>query len=105
MLMRPPLPECEDVGVSPGFEEGDLKRAVGDRVALPDQLMQARLGDGALAVLVDVEPTGCSGPFAVEEHAKAHRLTVRCRPHHQVKIACVEAMRDPPTRSVEHGCL
>src|SRR4051794_29823669 len=37
-------------------EERDLDGALGDRRGLADDLMEPRFGDGALALLVDVEP-------------------------------------------------
>jgi RimJ/RimL family protein N-acetyltransferase len=81
---RAGLSEGEHVRANSGVEERDLERPLGDRGRLPDQLMQARFGHGALALRVGIDPVGCPERLAVELHAEPHRLAIRRRPHYQV---------------------
>src|SRR5512132_4096185 len=52
------LAEGEGVGLDTGVEEGDLQGAVGDRAGLAQELVQPRLGEGAVALLVEVGAVG-----------------------------------------------
>jgi hypothetical protein len=46
--------EGEHVGLDSGLEERDLERVLLDAALLTDELVQPRLGDDAVALLVDV---------------------------------------------------
>ena len=59
----PPLSEREGSDLDTGIEERDLERALGHVTPLPDELIQPRFGDQAVAVLVHVDPViGAGGP-------------------------------------------
>lgn len=95
------LSEGEHVRANPSVEERDLERPLGDRGRLSDQLMQARFGHRALALLVGIDPVGCPERLAVELHPEPHRLAIGPRPHDQVQVAGPEPMDDLALRSIE----
>src|ERR1700704_2659213 len=43
--------------------------------------------------------------LSVDEHAKAHRSSSRCRSHDEMKVAGVKAERDPPVGLVQPSRL
>src|SRR5262245_30689660 len=94
MRMARSLPEGEGVELDARIEKFDLDLAVGDGPDLPDQLMEARLGDRAVAGLVDVEPVRGARRLPVEEHAKSDRRGARRRLHHQMHVPRVKAKDD-----------
>ena len=49
------LAEREREGLHAGIEKLDLEQPIGDRLGLPDQLIQALLGDRAVALVVDID--------------------------------------------------
>jgi hypothetical protein len=80
-------------------EKLDLEQSIADRLRLPDQVVQPRLGKSAVALAVDVNTVGIAWRHPIEENAKQpHRSSTRCRPHHQVNIARVEAVSDALVR-------
>src|SRR5690349_9995952 len=68
------LAEGESVGTDTGVEESDLEGPIRDRARLPDQLIEARLENGARSVGIDIEAVIRSGGRAVEHDAKANWL-------------------------------
>ena len=67
------LAEGEGVGLDAWVEEGDLEGALADRAGLADELVQPRVGDGAVALVVGVGAVRGSRRLPVEEHAEPHR--------------------------------
>jgi hypothetical protein len=59
-LLRACLPERENVGLDPAREEGDLEGAVADRSALPDQVVEPRLDNPSVPLVVDVDSADTS---------------------------------------------
>ena len=55
------LAEGEGVGLDAGVEEGDLEGALADRARLADELVEPRLGEDAVALVVDVAAVGAAG--------------------------------------------
>src|SRR5262245_24367113 len=97
VLMAPPLPSAEGERKSfhARIEEFDLELPVGDGARLSDQLIQPLLGGRAVASIVDVQPVSAARRLSVDENAESHGSSSRQRPHDQMKIAGVEANRDP----------
>src|SRR4051812_33231607 len=77
-------------------DELDLERAIGDRVRLSDQLIQALLRRYAIPLSVDVEPMGGARRLAVEQHTESHRTGTTRRSHHEVQVSAVKAVGDSP---------
>src|SRR3954451_10084470 len=102
--VRAGLAEGEGVGLCAGVEEGDLERALGDRTPLADEVVQPRLGDRAVAVVVDVVPVVGARRLSVELHGEPRRVPACRRGHDQVYIPGGEAVGDPPAGFVQqHG--
>lgn len=100
-----PLSEGEHVRVTAGVEERDLERALTDPTGLPNELVQTRFGDRPIAVLVGINSVGRARRLSVEKHAEAQGPIARRGAHHEVQVARMEMMRDPPGGPVEHGGL
>src|ERR1700679_1658362 len=97
----PCSPEGESVSLHAGVEEPDLERMVGDRAALPDELVEALPRHDAVARFIDIAAMVVAGRGAVDRDAKSHGLAVRTGPEHQVKIAGVEDVDDSAIALVE----
>src|SRR3954466_12809196 len=89
------LTEREGEGLRAGVEEGDLERALGDRAALADELIQPRLGDRARAVGVAAPRVVAPGRPPGDPYADPHRPP-GCRAHDKVHTRGGEAAGDPP---------
>src|SRR5215475_5363468 len=72
---------------------------------MSDQLIQPRFGNRAVTLGINVDSVSSSRWLLIDEHAKSHGTASRCRPHDEVKIAGVEAVRDAPVGLIEHGEL
>ncbi|HEX6557065.1 MAG TPA: hypothetical protein VF026_30155 [Ktedonobacteraceae bacterium] len=83
------------------IEKLDLELAISNVPRLPDQLIQPLVGHRAVALLVNVTAVSCAWGLSIEEHAKAHGRSSRCRPHDQMQIAGVKAVRDAPVGLVQ----
>src|SRR6476469_2803625 len=60
--------EGEAVGLGARLEELDLDEALLDSAGFADELIQALLGQGALPLLVDIEPVGGARHHTVQLH-------------------------------------
>jgi hypothetical protein len=69
----PELAEGEGVGLDAGVEEGSLQGAVADGTGLADELVEPRLGDRAVALVVNVGAMGGARGLAVEQHPEPYR--------------------------------
>ena len=76
------------------IEKLDFELAIGDGLRLPDQLVQPLLGHRAVALLVDVDAVSRARRLSIDQHAKSHGRSRRCRTHDEMKIAGVKAVRD-----------
>src|SRR5215510_13601558 len=72
----------------------DLELSIGDGFRLSDQLVQTLFGHRAVALLVNVCSVGRARRLSVDQHAKFHGRSWRCRTHDEMKIAGVKAVRD-----------
>src|SRR5919112_4982155 len=99
------LAEGEGVGLDTGIREGDLEGALGDGAGLADQLVQPRVGDHAMALVVEVGAVGGARGLVVDPHLEPYRRPPCRRGHDQVQVAGVEAGGDPPLGLVEHDGL
>src|SRR5215212_2768185 len=97
--------ERERKSLHPRIKKLDLEVAISDGLGLSDQLIQPLLGNRAVALLVNVDSVSSPRRLPVDEHAKSHGGSSRCRSHHEMKIAGVKAVSDPPVGLVQHGGL
>src|SRR3989442_6694239 len=67
--------------------------------------MQPLLGDGAIALVVNVAAVGSACRLSVDVHVKAHGPSSRSRSHDEMQIARVKATRDPPVGLVQQRGL
>jgi hypothetical protein len=68
-------------------------------------LVQPLFGSRAFASLIDVKSVRHDWWLSVYEYAKPHGRSWLSRPHDEMKVACVEAVRNPPTGLVEYNGL
>src|SRR5688572_10929188 len=94
--------ERQAVRLGAWVEELDLDEALVDRVRLADELIQALVGQRAVARLVDVETVRRARRLAIEQHPETHGCSSGCRAHDQVGIAGLEPERDTPAALVQH---
>src|SRR6185312_15812138 len=97
--------ECKSEGLGPRIEEFDLKCTVGDRIGLADQLVEALVGNVAIASGIGVHTMGRAGWLAIQSDAEAYRLAVGPWPQHQMQITGMKAEDDSPPRLVQAGFL
>src|SRR5712675_1443653 len=86
------------------IEKLDLELAIGDGFRLSDQLVQTLFGHRALALFVNVNSVSRAWRLSIDQHAKSHRRSWRCRAqccrprccrtHDEMKIAGVKTIRD-----------
>src|SRR5215207_1859840 len=98
------LSESERVGLGAWFEEGDLERALADRVVLAHELVHAALPEHAVPLLVDVLAMRRARGLAVEAHAEGNWFS-RSGRQHEMRVASVEPEGDGPASLVEHDVL
>src|SRR5262245_4597998 len=95
--------EGEHVGAHAGVVERDLERPLAGGPGVADELVHARIVDGARAGLVDVEPVIAAGRTAVEERTESCGAVARRQD--EVEVAALEAVGDRPGGGDEHGGL
>ena len=88
-----------------GIEKLDLELPLGDRSRLSNQLIQALLGDRAVAFVVDISSWAAPGGRPSMNTRKRTAPPARGWPHDEVEIARMKPERDPPAGSVQHGSL
>src|SRR5215218_5499133 len=96
------LAEREDVRLDARIEERDLERAVRDLSRLAYELIEPWLDQRSPALLVDVQPVGCAGRFAVDQHAERDGRA-RPRAQDEMDVASMEAEGDSPPGFVQHA--
>lgn len=92
------LSEGEDVRFDARVEECDLERAIRDRPVLAHQLIEPWLDQRSPALLVDVQPMGCAGRCAVDQHAESDGRA-RSRAQDEMDVARMEAKAIRPPAS------
>src|SRR5215213_11426610 len=97
--------ERERKSLHPRIEKRDLELSISDGLRLSDQLIQSLFGNRAVALVVNVNSVSSARGLSIEEHAKSHGSSSRCRSHDEMEIAGVKAVRDPPVSLVQHGGL
>jgi hypothetical protein len=97
--------EGERKRLHPGIQKLDLELSIGDGLRLSNQLVQPLFGNRAFASLIDVKPASRNCWLPVYEHTKPHGRSSLGRPHDEMKVAGVEAVRDPPAGLVQYNRL
>src|SRR5918998_1805598 len=97
--------ERERISLHPRIEKLDLEVSISDGLRLSDQLIHPLFTDRAVALVVNVDPVSSARRPSIDEHAKSHGGSSRCRSHDEMKIAGVKAVRDPPVGLVQRGGL
>src|SRR5258708_30747069 len=97
--------ECERKSPHARIEKLDLELAISNGLRLSDQLIEPLLGHRAVALVVNVDSVSSARRLSIDEHAKAHGSSSRCRSHDQMKIAGVKAIHDAPVGFVQHRGL
>ena len=68
---------------------------------LSDQLIQPLFRHRAVALIVDISAVSSARRLSIDEHAKSHGRSSRCRSHDEMKIAGMKAVGDPPVGLVQ----
>src|SRR5262245_46589598 len=97
--------ERERKGFHARIEKLDLELSISDGLWLSDQLIQPLFGNRAVALVVNVNSVSSARGLSIDEHAKAHGSSVRCRSHDKMQIAGVKAVHDPPVGLVQYSGL
>src|SRR4029453_9926535 len=97
--------ERERKSLHAGIEKLDLELSISDGLRLSDQLIQPLFGNRAVALVINVNSVSSARRLSIDEHAKAHGSSTRCRSHDEMKIAGVKAVRDPPVGLIQHSGL
>src|SRR5262249_24839967 len=84
-----------------GIEKLNRNGAVDDWLRLPNQLVQPRFARHTVAALVDVQTMRGARWLPVNRDAKADRCPGPRRPHDEMHVPGVEAIRDVPGRCVQ----
>src|SRR5580658_3140900 len=86
--------ERERESLQPRIEKLDFELTVGDRLLLPDQLIQPLLGHRAVALFVDVNAVSRARLSSIDQNAKFYGRSRRRRAHDEMKIAGVKTVGD-----------
>src|SRR5829696_507016 len=97
--------ERERISLHARIEKLDLELSISDGLRLSDQLIQPLFANRAVALVVNVNSVSSARRPSIDEHAKSHGSSSRCRSHDEMKIAGVKAVRDRPVGLVEHSSL
>src|SRR5258708_2456057 len=79
--------------------------SIADGLRLSDELLQLGLGIRAVDLVVTVNSVGRAGRLSVDEHQKSYGSSSRRRSHDEIKLAGMQAVRDPSVGLVQHGGL
>src|SRR5207248_4799521 len=93
--------ERKDISLHARIEKLDLEHSIGNRLGLPDELVEPLFRGRAVALLVDVGPVSIPRRAPIKEHAETYRRSARWRSHDQMQIARVEPVDDAPVGLVE----
>src|SRR5437016_2947861 len=93
--------ERKDISLHARIEKLDFEHSIGNRLGLPDELVEPLFGGRAVALLVDVSSVSIPRRAPIEEHAETYRRSARWRSHDQMQIARVKTVGDAPVSLVE----
>src|SRR5437762_3026665 len=96
------LAERECKSLHAGIEKLDFELSISDGASWSDQLIQTLVGNCAVALIINVNSVSSTRRLSINEHAKSHGSSWRCRPHHEMKIAGMKVVHDPPVGLVQH---
>jgi hypothetical protein len=96
------LPKCKVKDSDTRPKKLNFKLPISDRSGLSDQLVHPWLGNGASALLVNVEAMSVTWGAAIDEHVESHRTTSGRGTHDQIDIAGVKAVHEPPVVRVRN---
>src|SRR5580698_6036812 len=87
------------------IEELDLELAIHDRVGLPNELVQPRFDNRAVAWAVNISTVSGTRRLSIDRYAKSHGGSSRRWSHDEIEIARVEAERNSPGGLIQHDGL
>src|SRR5437016_6310876 len=93
--------ERKDISLHAQIEKLDLEHSIGNRLGLPDELVEPLFSGRAVALLVDVGPVSIPRRAPIKEHAETYRRSARWRSHHQMQVARAESVDDASVGLVE----
>jgi hypothetical protein len=88
-----------------GIEKLNLELLIGDGLRLSNQLVQPLFGNRAFASHIEVKSASRDCWLPVYEHAKPHGRSLLSRTHNEMKVAGVEAVRNPSTGLIQYNGL
>ena len=97
--------ERERKSLHPGIQKLDLELSIGDGLRLSDQLVQPLFGHRAFASHINVKSAIRDCWLPVYEYAKPDGRSSLGGPHDEMKVAGVEAVRDPPAGLIQYNAL
>jgi hypothetical protein len=97
--------ERESKSLNTRIEKLDFELSISNGLRLPDQLIQPLFGNSAVALVVNVDAVSGARWFPIDEHAKAHGSSQRCRSHDEMQVTGVKPVCDPTVGLVQHGGL
>src|SRR5204862_2971978 len=93
--------ERKDISLHARIEKLDLEHSIGNRLGLPDELVEPLFSGRAVALLVDVGPVSIPRRAPIKEHAETYRRSARWWSHDQMQIARVKPVDDASVGLVE----
>src|SRR5215217_3950441 len=84
--------ERKRISLHPRIEKLDLELSINNGLRLSDQLIQPLFGNRAVALVVNVAPVSSARRPSIDEHAKSHGGSSRCRSHDEMVAAEGEAL-------------
>src|SRR5215210_4462102 len=97
--------ERERKSLHPRIEKLDLELLISDVLGLSDQLVQPLFANRAVTLVLNVNSVSSVRRLSIDEHAKSHGRSSRCRSHDKMKTARVKAVRDPPVGLIQYSGL
>src|SRR5207245_6585372 len=96
-----PSSERGHVQFRAGLQKLDLEHSIANRPWLANELVETMLVHRAVALVVDIGAMRVARRLTIEQNAEAHCRPARDRPHDQMQIARLEAIRQAPIRLVD----
>ena len=97
--------EGEVISLRARIEKLDLELAIHDRVRLSNELVKPWFDYRAVALAINVGSVSVARRLSIDRYAKSHGSSSRCRPHHEIEITRVEAVRDSPGGLIQRDGL
>jgi hypothetical protein len=96
------LPKCKVKDGDTRPKKLNLKLPISDCSGLSDQLVHPWLGNGASALLVNVEAMSVVWGAAIDQYVESHRTAIGRGTQDQIDIAGVKAVHEPPVGRVRN---